>query len=186
MTRSFDIPVGYIRSFGKVTNIFRVDYNRNRISTNNLYAFTRDIAAEAGTRGVSQNPFDFGVPNLSFTNFGSVQDTNPVLRRDQTISFSDFLVWNHGKHTWRWGGDFRRIQLNSETSNNARGTFTFTGLNTSGGTRRDPRAGSGWILQISFWGCRNSHQSSLERTITISAAIPGICLCKTSGSCAVI
>jgi len=141
--RSYDIPLGYIRSFGKLTNIFRVGYNRNRIATNNLYAFTQDVAGEAGVSGVSQNPFDFGVPNLSFTNFGSVQDTNPLLRRDQTISFSDFLVWNHGKQTWRWGGDFRRIQVNTETSNNARGTFTFTGVNTSGGNPGGPEAGFG-------------------------------------------
>src|SRR5258706_9983698 len=31
-TRSFDIPLGYTRSFGKLNNIFRVDYNRSRIS----------------------------------------------------------------------------------------------------------------------------------------------------------
>jgi trimeric autotransporter adhesin len=141
--RSFDVPIGYIRSFGKLTNIFRVDYNRNRISTNNLYAFTQDVAAQAGINGVSQNPFDFGAPNLFFTNFGSLQDTNPLLRRDQTITFSDFLVWNHGKHTWRWGGDFRRIQLNTETSNNARGTFIFTGVNTSGGNPAGPQGGFG-------------------------------------------
>ncbi len=41
------------------------------------------------------------------------------------------MIWNHGKHTWRWGGDFRRIQLNTETDSNARGSFIFTGLNTS-------------------------------------------------------
>src|SRR5262249_22738362 len=28
--RSFDVPVGYIRSFGKLTNIARVDFNRSR------------------------------------------------------------------------------------------------------------------------------------------------------------
>ena len=68
---------------------------------------------------------------MSFTNFGGIQDTNPLLRRDQTISFSDSLIWNHGNHTWRWGGDFRRIQLNTETDSNARGSFVFTGFNTS-------------------------------------------------------
>jgi hypothetical protein len=41
------------------------------------------------------------------------------------------VVWTHGKHSWRWGGDFRRVQLNTETSSNARGSFTFSGYNTS-------------------------------------------------------
>jgi hypothetical protein len=40
------------------------------------------------------------------------------------------MIYNRGKHTWRWGGDFRRIQLNTETDSNARGTFTFTGVNS--------------------------------------------------------
>ncbi|MBS1853441.1 MAG: TonB-dependent receptor [Acidobacteria bacterium] len=129
--RSFDIPVAYIRSFGKLTNVARFDFNRNRAHTQNLYAFSQNIAGNLGIGGVSQDPFDWGLPNLSFSNFGSLSDTNPSLVRNQTYTFSDSLVWTHGKHTLRWGGDFRRIQLNTESSTNARGTFVFTGLNTS-------------------------------------------------------
>ncbi|HEU5336230.1 MAG TPA: TonB-dependent receptor [Terriglobales bacterium] len=127
----FDVPIGYVRSFGKITNIARMDYNRESISTRNLYAKVNNIAGSLGIAGVSQNPFDWGLPNLSFTNFGSINDTNPLLRRDQTWSFSDFMVWRQGRHTLRWGGDFRRIQLNTETDNNARGSFTFTGISTA-------------------------------------------------------
>jgi len=142
--RSFDVPLGYIRSFGKLTNIFRVDYNRNRIATQNLYAFARNITGDLGITGVSSKPFDWGLPNLSFTNFGSVQDNNPMLRRDQTWTFSDFMIWNHGKHTWRFGGDFRPIQINNETDSNARGSFIFTGLNTSNVVNRSQVAGTGY------------------------------------------
>ena len=74
-----------------------------------------------------QNPFDWGLPSLSFTNFAGLQDANPQLLRNQTYTFSDNVVWTHGKHTWRWGGDFRRVQLNTETSSNARGSFIFSG-----------------------------------------------------------
>jgi trimeric autotransporter adhesin len=129
--RSFDIPISYARSFGKITNMARLDFNRSRTSTQNLYAFSQDVTGILGITGVSQNPFDWGIPNLSFTNFGSLTDTNPQLLRNQTWTFSDNMIWTHGKHTLRWGADFRRIQLNTETSNNARGTFIFTGLNTS-------------------------------------------------------
>ena len=129
--RSFDIPVGYVRSFGKLTNIARFDFNRSRTRTQNLYASVDDITGNLGIDGVSQNPFDWGLPSLSFTNFGGLQDTNPQLQRNQTFTYADYMIWNHGKHTFRWGGDFRRIQLNTETDSNARGSFTFTGLNTS-------------------------------------------------------
>ena len=119
--RSFDMPVGYTRSIGKLTNSVRFDFNRSRTHTQNLYAFNDDIAGTVGINGVSPNPFDWGLPNLSFTNFASLQDINPQLLRNQTYTFSDNVIWTHGKHTWRWGGDFRRIQLNTETSSNARG-----------------------------------------------------------------
>ena len=129
-TRSFDIPIGYVRTFGKVVNNARLDFNRSRTSTQNLYAFNQDITGSLGITGVSTNPFDWGLPNLSFTHFGSLNDINSQLLRNQTWTFSDNLIYRRGKHTWRWGGDFRRIEVNPETDSNARGTFTFTGLNS--------------------------------------------------------
>jgi len=128
--RSFDVPVGYIRSFGKLTNSLRFDFNRSRTHTQNLYGSNDNIAGTLGITGVSSNPFDWGLPNLSFTNFASLQDVNPQLLRNQTYTFSDSLVWTRGKHSLRWGGDFRRVQVNTETSSNARGSFIFTGINT--------------------------------------------------------
>lgn len=142
--QGFDIPIGYVRSFGKLTNIARVDYNRNRISTNNLYAFQQNVAGELGISGVSQNPFDWGLPQLSFTNFSGLSDISPLLRRDETLSLSDSMIWNHGAHTLRWGGDFRRIQLNTETDSNARGSFTFTGERTAATVNGVAQPGTGF------------------------------------------
>ena len=129
-TRSFDVPIGYTQTFGKLINNARLDFNRSRIRSQNLYAFNQDITGTLGINGVSTNPFDWGLPNLSFTHFGSLSDVNPQLLRNQTWTFTDNMIYNHGKHTWRWGGDFRRIQINTETDSNARGTFTFTGVNS--------------------------------------------------------
>jgi trimeric autotransporter adhesin len=144
ITHGYDVPVGYIRSFGRLINNFRVDYNRSTIKTNNLYAFNTDITGLLGITGVSQNPFDWGLPNLSFSNFGSIQDTNPVSDRNQTLSFTDQMIYTHKKHTLRWGGDFRRIQINTETSSNPRGSFVFTGLNTAELSGGKPVAGTGF------------------------------------------
>ena len=129
--RSFDVPISYTRSIGKLTNIVRADFNRSRSHTQNLYAFNDDVTGALGITGVSQNPFDWGLPNLSFTDFASLQDTTPSLTRNQTYTFSDNVIWNHGKHTWRWGGDFHRVQVNTETDGNPRGSFVFTGVNTA-------------------------------------------------------
>ncbi len=129
--RSFDIPVSYTRSIGKLTNIVRADFNRSRTRTQNLYGFNSDITGRLGITGVSTSPFDWGLPNLSFTNFASLQDTTPSLTRPQTYTFSDNVIWNQGKNIWRWGGDFRRVQVNTETDGNPRGSFVFSGTNTA-------------------------------------------------------
>ena len=142
--RSFDIPVSYTRSIGKLTNIVRADFNRARTRTQNLYVFSEDVTGALGITGVSQNPFDWGLPNLSFTNFAGLQDTTPLLSRPQTYTFSDNVIWNHGKHTARWGGDFRRVQVNTETDANPRGSFIFTGLNTSVVLSSNPVTGTGY------------------------------------------
>jgi len=128
--RSWDIPISYTRSIGKINNSLRFDFNRNRVRTQNLFAFKQDITGTLGITGVSTNPFDWGLPGISFADFSGLGDTNPQLSRNQTYTISDSMVWNRGKHTWRWGGDFRRIQINSETDNNARGTFLFSGVNS--------------------------------------------------------
>jgi hypothetical protein len=142
--RSFDLPLGWVKSVGKLTNTVRLDFNRNRARTQNLYAFNQDIDSALGISGVSTNPFDWGLPGLSFANFNSLSDINPQLLRNQTYTFSDNAVWTHGKHSWRWGGDFRRVQLNTETSSNARGSFNFSGLNTQEVVGGQPVAGTGY------------------------------------------
>ncbi len=129
--RAFDVPIGFVKSIGKLTNSLRFDFNRSRTRTQNLYAFNTDVDSVLGINGVSTNPFDWGLPNLSFGDFTSLQDTNPQLLRNQTYTFSDYVVYTHGKHSWRWGGDFRRVELNTEASSNARGSFTFSGTNTA-------------------------------------------------------
>ncbi len=61
----------------------RVDFNRNYNETTPFFANGTNIAAELGIQGTSSNPVDYGPPNLTFTNFGSLSDANPVLTRNQ-------------------------------------------------------------------------------------------------------
>jgi hypothetical protein len=54
------------------------------------------------------------------------------------------MIYSRGKHTFRWGGDFRRLQVNTDTASNPRGSFVFTGLNTSQLINGVPVAGTGY------------------------------------------
>jgi Carboxypeptidase regulatory-like domain/TonB dependent receptor-like, beta-barrel len=90
-----------------------------------------DIAASLGINGVSSVPIDYGIPQIGFTSFSGLNDPIPSLARNQTLRFSDGLTWVHKAHSMQFGGEIRRMQLNTDSSPNPRGQFVFTGLLTS-------------------------------------------------------
>jgi len=132
-TQGLNASAGWVYGKNRATNNLRVNYNHNHVSTTNLYSNTTDVAGPggAGITGISNNPFDFGLPGISFTSFGGLIDPTPRRELDQTYTISDTLNWNHGKHNWRFGGDYRRILQSFESARNAEGSFVFTGFATS-------------------------------------------------------
>jgi len=116
---------------GKVTNSLGFTYNHNRASTTNLYSGVTDVAVNAGITGVSTDPFDWGVPGISFNSFAGLSGPAPSRELDQTYSISDTVIWNHGKHNVRFGGDYRRILQGFRSARNAEGSFVFTGFATA-------------------------------------------------------
>ncbi|HUO29067.1 MAG TPA: TonB-dependent receptor [Bryobacteraceae bacterium] len=109
----------------------KVSFNRNRNETTPYFAYGTDIASELGIAGTSSNPVDYGPPNLNFTNFGSLSDANPVLTRNQNQNLTESVVLARGVHTLTLGLQYGRNDLSTETQQNGRGTFNFTGQATS-------------------------------------------------------
>ncbi|HVO13192.1 MAG TPA: carboxypeptidase regulatory-like domain-containing protein [Vicinamibacteria bacterium] len=128
---SWDVPVSISLPTGRVFHQIRFDYNRNQSTGQNLFAGVRDVAGEAGVLGASSDPFDWGVPNLTFSSFTSLRDRNPSSRLDQRLSVSEVATRSWGSHNLRFGGGFRTQKLDSDTDTNPRGTFVFTGFYTS-------------------------------------------------------
>jgi trimeric autotransporter adhesin len=108
----------------------RVTFNRNRNETDPYFSYGADVAANLGISGTSNNPINYGPPNLNFTNFGALSDASPILTRNQGQSASESVVLSRGKHTVTLGVQYTRSDLNSFTDPNGRGTFNFTGLAT--------------------------------------------------------
>jgi len=132
-TQGLNASAGWTYGKNRMTNIFRVNYNHNHVSTTNLYSNTADVAGPggAGITGISNTPFDWGLPGISFTSFAGLNDPMPRRELDQTYTVSDTISWNHGKHNWRFGGDYRRILQSFHSARNAEGSFVFTGFATS-------------------------------------------------------
>ncbi len=109
----------------------QLNWSRARTEVLSDNSYTNDVAGELGITGVSTDPLTYGIPAINFTSFSGLDDPLPSLVRNQTLRFSDSLKWVRGKHTMTFGGEVRRIQLNSESNPQPRGDFTFTGLLTS-------------------------------------------------------
>ncbi len=109
----------------------QLNWSRARTQVLSDNSYTNDVAGDLGITGVSTDPLTYGIPAINFTSFSGLNDPLPSLVRNQTLRFSDSLKWVHSKHTMTFGGEIRRIQLNSESNPQPRGNFTFTGLLTS-------------------------------------------------------
>jgi trimeric autotransporter adhesin len=109
----------------------QVSFNRNRNETTPYFANGADVAAELGIAGTSSNPIDYGPPNLNFTNFGALSDANPILTRNQSQSLTESVILSRGKHTLTYGLQYARNDMSTQTQQNGRGTFNFTGQATS-------------------------------------------------------
>ncbi len=144
--RGQNVNLSETHTFGpQLVNTLMLNFNRNRISTRNPFAFRRDISGELGVQGVSSDPRDWGLPIVQYTNFTGLNDVIPSLTRNQTFRAFEMAIWNRGKHNVRFGGEVRRVQLNTLTDPDARGTFTFSGFTTSDFTREGfPVPGTGF------------------------------------------
>ena len=129
-TQGLNASAGWVYGRGHLTNNLRFNYNHNHVSTTNLYSGILDVAGDAGIMGIGTDPFGYGLPAISFTSFGGLTDPTPRRELDQTYTISDTLAWNHGKHNWRFGADYRRILQGFRSAKNSNGSFVFTGFAT--------------------------------------------------------
>jgi hypothetical protein len=130
---TFAVPVSLNIVRQGVMQQVTVNVSRSSSRSRNRYANVEDVAGAAGIRGVATDPFDWGVPDLSFSSFSGVRDLDPSQRSDRRVSLG--YTWSRplGRVTLRLGGDYRWDKSNNRTDPNARGAFVFTGLYASGG-----------------------------------------------------
>lgn len=110
---------------------YHLNWNRNRAKILSSNSFVNDVAGDLGINGVSEQPINFGIPAINFTDFSGLNDPVPSLVRNETLRFGDSVSWVKKNHTFTFGGEIRRIDLNQTSDPIARGQFTFTGLMTA-------------------------------------------------------
>jgi hypothetical protein len=70
-----------------------------------------------------------GVPHTSVTGYSTLGGaTNlPSERDDTTYQFIETLLWTKGKHSFKFGGDYRKFLSTNLQTSNGRGSLSFTG-----------------------------------------------------------
>src|SRR5215471_3045088 len=86
---------------------------------------------------------------------GEVGLTPPLGRNDITGHLTDALSWTVGAHQFRFGGEFRQVQLDEFYHTNQRGTFTFSGQRgpwSTAPTTSDSNADTNTLILADFLG----------------------------------
>jgi hypothetical protein len=111
---------------------FQYQFSRNSVTTTPNFANKENVSEEAGILGNNQQPVNWGPPNLNFSSgIAPLSDANAGSTHNQTHAFGVDSLWNRGRHNLTYGADFKRLEFNSISQQNPRGTFTFNGTYTA-------------------------------------------------------
>ena len=105
-------------------NEVRFGYSRYRTSFSSLNANYDPV-----TNGLNLGTGKLGLPEFDFSgieNLGAIGFSVPRGRTSQTYQILDNFSWLHGKHTFKFGGEFRRASIENFNDNLERGIFQFT------------------------------------------------------------
>ena len=105
-------------------NEVRFGYSRYRTSFSSL-----DADFDPSSVGLNFGTGKLGLPEFDFTNIENLGATGfsvPRGRTSQTFQILDNFTWLRGRHTFKFGGEFRRAAISNFNDNLERGIFQFT------------------------------------------------------------
>ena len=108
-------------------NEVRFGYSRYRTSFSDLNA-----NFDPASLGINFGTGKLGLPEFDFTNIGNLGAIGfsvPRGRTSNTYQVLDNFTWTRGKHTWKFGGEFRRAAIDNFNDNVERGIFQFAAGN---------------------------------------------------------
>lgn len=111
-----------------MVNEARFGYSRFFNSIGTYLAFSQDVVSKIGIPGLkSGDPVQWGIPNVTLNNYSSIGDSTegPYANNNSVLQFVDSFSWIKGKHTFRFGGEYRREHYDQDGNQFARGQFTF-------------------------------------------------------------
>src|SRR3954452_17539472 len=112
-----------------LVNELRVGFNRYRLDyTADQAAPGAQLGNKLGVPNANVTPQEQNLPIFSPANYLGIGQTRslPIYRRENTYQVVDNVSFTTGKHTLKWGVDFRRRQLTIYQTNQGNGRFNFS------------------------------------------------------------
>ena len=125
--------LGNTRTYGSnKVNDLRFGLSRLQNAHISPRANTVNVVKELGINLPSDNPLYWGVPNINITGLSGLGEESdaPFINYDTTMQLIDNFSWTVGKHSWKFGGEFRRVRYNQIGGVVTRGRFAFDGRYT--------------------------------------------------------
>jgi hypothetical protein len=127
---SIGVPITFNIRHKRTMHTASVNVSSTSSSTTNHFSGVTDVAGQSGIFTGVTDPFTWGVPILSFSQFQGVHDVTPSRRSDDRVALSYSWTQPWKTHQLRAGGDFRLDRSSSDTNASPNGNFVFTGLYT--------------------------------------------------------
>jgi hypothetical protein len=135
--RGQSVTIGLTQNYTKTfMHTSQLYFSRSRTLGLNEFSNITNVSSDlcnsqCGILGISTAPYDYGLPQINFTNFTGLSDPNFYLSRSQTYRYVDSVRWLKAKHTVTVGGEIRKMEINRDTDPAPNGQFAFTGAFTS-------------------------------------------------------
>ena len=132
----------------RLVNEFRAGFNRFVLDyTGDGFTPGKNLGNELGVRNANSHPLHTLFPIFSPSGYTGVGHSRslPIFRRSNTFQYADNMTLTSGRHTLKFGGDFRRRQITEYQTNRGNGRFNFSPSITN-----DPSNNTGGDSMASF------------------------------------
>ena len=131
-TRAQQVALGYTLAGTSWVSESHLAFTRLRVFDLPTNAFGTNVLANLGIQGLATDPFNYGLPALTVSDYETVQDSEnlPQTQRDNTWYFSSGFSRTIGRHTWKVGFDATHFTMAYLQSLFVRGNFIFDGSYT--------------------------------------------------------
>jgi Carboxypeptidase regulatory-like domain len=116
----------------RVVNEFRGGFNGTLSSSSNKTSAVQTLA-QLGFTGIPDPPPGSGGPGFTITGFQSATFGSSSISKGNTLQFIDNLTWIRGRHTLKFGGDYRYMTayFSNVFASSRAGSYSFNNSVTS-------------------------------------------------------